>query len=205
MENDGVFRVALLLLFTLFIGHRGYYTRKYGDSPRGQNQDSAPPPSSGLANGIAVLAAIALLLYLLVPSWLAWAAIPFPLEVRWGGVGLTAIGFGLLQWSHNALGNNWSDTPRLIRGQSLVTTGPYRWVRHPIYASFLLILAAPLFISANWVVGVPWIIMTVLETISRVRFEESLMLTQFPGEYRAYMQRTGRLMPRIRRNDVDAP
>jgi protein-S-isoprenylcysteine O-methyltransferase Ste14 len=126
-----------------------------------------------------------------------WADLPFPAWLRWTGVGIALVGFMLLQWSQNTLGKNWSDTPRLLKEQSLVTSGPYRWVRHPIYTAFLLILGSTFLISANWMIGLTWIGMAVLEVASRISYEESLMLESFGDQYREYMKRTGRLLPRI--------
>ena len=85
----------------------------------------------------------------------------------------------------------------MMKEQTLITSGPYRTIRHPIYTAFLLILGSTLLISANWLVGLCWIGMTMLEIVSRIRFEESLMVEYFGDEYRAYMQRTGRLLPKV--------
>ena len=94
---------------------------------------------------------------------------------------------------------NWSDAPNLLEGQEMVASGPYRWIRHPIYAAFLLILGSLLLISANWCVGGLWIGMTGLDVASRIRTEETMMVSRFGERYRAYMRRTGRLFPRIRK------
>ena len=83
----------------------------------------------------------------------------------------------------------------------MVASGPYRWVRHPIYAAFLLILGSLLLISANWCIGGLWIGMTGLDIASRIRTEEAMMVSRFGAPYRAYLRRTGRLTPRLfRRN-----
>ena len=85
----------------------------------------------------------------------------------------------------------------MMKGQSLITNGPYQSIRHPIYTAFLLIMGSTLFISANWLVGLTWTGMTLLEITSRIGFEESLMLEYFGDQYREYMKRTGRLLPRL--------
>jgi protein-S-isoprenylcysteine O-methyltransferase Ste14 len=79
----------------------------------------------------------------------------------------------------------------------LVTSGPYRFIRHPIYTAFLLILGSTLLISANWLIGLAWISMTVLEVASRIGFEEQLMLEYFGDQYLEYSKRTGRLLPKF--------
>jgi protein-S-isoprenylcysteine O-methyltransferase Ste14 len=112
-------------------------------------------------------------------------------------VGIAILGFALLQWAQVTLGKSWSDTPRMMKEQTLVTEGPYRYIRHPIYTSFLLILGSTLFISSNWLIGVCMIGMTGLEIISRIQYEEALMTEYFGEQYRAYMKKTGRLLPRL--------
>lgn len=197
--DDLVFRLLLAALLLGFMAHRGYSTRKMAQ-PAAETVRERPPDGTQRAG--ALLAAGALIssgVYIVFPAWLAWAALPLPDWLRWGGVALALAGFGLLQWAHVALGRNWSDTPRLLREQALVTDGPYRWARHPIYTAFLMILGAPLLISANWLVGGLWLAATGLDIAGRVRFEETLLEEQFGAAYHAYAARTGRLAPRLGR------
>jgi protein-S-isoprenylcysteine O-methyltransferase Ste14 len=126
-----------------------------------------------------------------------WSALPLPLWSRWMGVAVALAGFVLLQWSQISLGASWSDTPRFMEGQKLVTRGPYRWIRHPIYTAFLLILGSLFLITTNWFIGLMWIAMTALDVAARMRAEEAMMLGQFGAPYQAYLGRTGRLLPRI--------
>jgi protein-S-isoprenylcysteine O-methyltransferase Ste14 len=196
MESDLPFRILLPLLILAFAAHRGYYVRKHGIE-----ENTLKKREEGLATKVAGLLGlagfIAVILYAINPDWLSRAALPFPLWTRWSGISFALVGFTLLQWAQNTLGNNWSDTPRMIHEQTLVTSGPYRFIRHPIYTAFLLILGSTLFISANWLIGLAWIGMTVLEISSRVSFEEALMLEYFGDQYRDYMKRTGRLLPKL--------
>jgi protein-S-isoprenylcysteine O-methyltransferase Ste14 len=85
----------------------------------------------------------------------------------------------------------------MLKGQTLITSGPYQFIRHPIYTAFVLILGSILLISANWFIGLACLGMTVLEVTSRIGFEESLMLEYFGDQYREYMKKTGRLLPRL--------
>jgi protein-S-isoprenylcysteine O-methyltransferase Ste14 len=127
----------------------------------------------------------------------AWAAIPFLAWVRWLVVVVALAGFLLLEWSQRSLGHNWSDQPRITQTQSLAQTGPYRWIRHPIYSAFLLIPGSTLLIAANWLVGGLWIVAVTLDIIARMRYEEAAMVRQFGEEYRNYQKHTGRLLPRL--------
>jgi protein-S-isoprenylcysteine O-methyltransferase Ste14 len=196
METETIFRIIVPLVILTFALHRGYYVRKHGEE-----QNTLKKREEGLASRIAgvlgLLGFVTILLYAIHPTWLSWASLPFPLWLRWVGVGIALLGFALLQWAQHTLGKSWSDTPRMIKEQSLITGGPYRFIRHPIYTAFLLILGSTLFISANWLIGLAWIGMTALEIASRIGFEESLMLEYFGDQYREYMQKTGRLLPKI--------
>ena len=196
METEVIFRMILPVLIVGFAAHRGYYVRKHGEE-----KNSLKKREEGLASKTAgilgLVGFVAVLMYAIQPTWLSWASLPLPLWLRWLGIGIAALGFALLQWAQNILGKNWSDTPRMIKEQSLITSGPYQFIRHPIYTSFLLILGSTLLISANWLIGLAWIGMTVLEIASRIGFEENLMLEYFGDQYREYMKRTGQLLPRI--------
>ncbi len=197
MNEIVLFRILLFVLLALFVAHRGYYTKKYGRSEAETRHARPTGVPQVVANILNIVALATTAIYLVMPQWLAWAALPFPGWVRWFGVVLAATGFALLQWSHAALSRNWSDRPRLLDDQRLVTSGPYRLVRHPIYTAFLLILSAPLFLSANWFIGLSWIAATALEIASRVRYEETLLAEAFGDAYHAYAARTGRLLPRF--------
>ena len=197
---DIPFRITLAVLIVAFIAHRGYYTRKYA----ADNPEPTPSRSSALAQRLTtvliVLAPVALLLYLMSPRWLNWAALSVADGLRWAGLALALVGFGLLQWAQNTLGRHWSDAARLQADHQLVTAGPYRWLRHPIYSAFLLILSAPLLLSANWLVGGLWLGMTCLDVAGRIRTEEALLLERYGDLYRAYCRRAGRILPRFSRN-----
>ena len=149
---------------------------------------------SGVLGSIGFISVIA---FVINPAWLSFASLSFPLWIRWAGVGIALIGFVLLQWSQVTLGKSWSDTPRMMKDQRLITDGPYHFIRHPIYTAFIFILGSTLLISSNWFIGLAWIGMTILEVISRIDFEESLMLEYFGEQYQEYMKKTGRLLPKL--------
>lgn len=193
---ETIFRITLPFLIIAFAAHRGYYVRKHG-----KEENTLKKREEGWTSKIAavlgMIGFIAILIFALKPQWLAWATLSFPLWLRWTGIGIALLGFALLQWSQTTLGKNWSDTPRMMKEQTLITSGPYQFIRHPIYTAFLLILGSTLLISANWLIGLAWIGMTVLEVASRIGFEEGLMLEYFGDQYRDYMKRTGKLLPRL--------
>jgi protein-S-isoprenylcysteine O-methyltransferase Ste14 len=196
MQTDALFRIILPTLIISFIVHRGYYARNHslpGDITLKERRAGSVPKFAIL---LGVAAFISLAAYVINPNWLALAALPLPDWLRWTGLGVAVLGFILLQWAQNTLGRNWSDRPRMMKEQMLITSGPYHWMRHPIYFAFLLILGSTLLISANWLIGLSWLGMTAMEVASRINFEESLMIEYFGDQYREYMKTTGRLLPR---------
>ncbi len=195
--DDILFRAILAVLLAAFILHRGYYTRQAKQSAGAVLEQPSPGRLNRLAGLLAIPVFLSTLVYFLRPAWMTWSALPFHDWLRWLGVGISLAGFALLQWSQGSLGENWSDTPKLMESQEMVFHGPYRWIRHPIYAAFILVLGSTLFISANWFVGFSWILMTVLDVVGRIRTEEALMSGRFGERYQVYMQHTGRLIPRL--------
>ena len=197
--NHSEFRAIIAALLIGFVAHRGFYTRKVQHAAEAVREQPKLGIASQIAGLLAILALLATITYIFIPAWISWSSLLLPVWSRWLGVGVALGGFVLLQWSQQSLGMNWSDAPNLLEGQEMVASGPYRWIRHPIYAAFLLILGSLLLISANWCVGGLWIGMTGLDVASRIRTEETMMVSRFGERYRAYMRRTGRLFPRIRK------
>ena len=112
---------------------------------------------------------------------------------QWAGVGLVLIGFGVAFWARMHLGRNWGIPMSLREGHELVTSGPYAYVRHPIYSGIML--AA---VGSILAVGLVWLALFVLCTVYFVvsaRTEEKMMLAQFPDTYPAYLRRTKMLVP----------
>ena len=141
---------------------------------------------------------IALAAYLINPSWMAWSSVASPNWLRWIGAFLALFVVPpLLFWTFRSLGKNLTDTVVTRREHTLVTHGPYRWVRHPFYdVVFLWILSMSLLIS-NWLMallGVSAFAMMVVRT----RIEEEKLIEIFEDEYRAYISRTGKFLPHLR-------
>jgi protein-S-isoprenylcysteine O-methyltransferase Ste14 len=131
--------------------------------------------------------------------WFDFADYVVPAWTGAAGTVVFAFAIWLLCWSHAVLGRNWSPTLRIREGHHLVAEGPYQYVRHPIYtAHWLWALAQPLLLH-NWVAGFSALVAVAPLYFLRVRREEQMMLEHFGEQYRSYMARTGRLVPRLRR------
>jgi protein-S-isoprenylcysteine O-methyltransferase Ste14 len=197
MTEPLLYRILVVILIIAFVVHRGYYSRKFPPSESETTDKLGSNRGSTISAIIFVLALIATVIYIFFPNLVDWASIPLPGWMRWLGVGIALAGFLLLEWSHRTLGGNWSDQPRITETQQLVQSGPYQWIRHPIYTSFLLILGATLLITANWLVGGLWIAAVGSDGLIRIRYEEAAMLKKFGEDYVDYQRKTGLILPRF--------
>eukprot|EP00727_Mastigamoeba_balamuthi_P008357 m51a1_g4143 putative isoprenylcysteine carboxyl methyltransferase (216) ;mRNA; r:224640-225287 len=119
-----------------------------------------------------------------VPAWASAAAAALQVPFLW-----------LLWRSLADLGLNWSVVLRVREGHSLVTSGVYAAVRHPMYAAiWLSSLTQPLLVR-NWVAG--WTVVPAMAAMWLVRWnkEEAMMRKQFGKEYEDYCSRTPALIP----------
>lgn len=97
--------------------------------------------------------------------------------------------------SHKELGRNWSITLEIRQQHELVSGGPYAVIRHPMYTSFLLMGIGQAFLLSNWIVGLAGLIGFAILFFLRVDKEERMMLEIFGPQYRAYSERTKRIIP----------
>jgi protein-S-isoprenylcysteine O-methyltransferase Ste14 len=149
MSDDQPFRLVLLAGIIVFMPIGIYHRLK---ARTGEKLD-------GRQEGLFILVtlrlvgaagAAGLIAYLINPACMAWAAVPLPVGLRWTGVGLGLIAGVLLVWMFRTLGRNLTDTVVTRKKHTLVTHGPYRWVRHPLYTSAALVVLAHSLIAANW-------------------------------------------------------
>jgi protein-S-isoprenylcysteine O-methyltransferase Ste14 len=165
----------------LFFGVRTYFQRKvkrlfreYGRVNEKQER---------LFFRLFALAYLLMPLYFLTP-WLDFAGLAWPAWLRWLGGGITCTGIGLFGWAHQALGMNWTAVLALSKEHKLVTTGPYRAVRHPMYSAFFMIGIGLLLLSANGFIGVTYLGTLLLMVAARVSLEEKMMLERFGESHR---------------------
>jgi protein-S-isoprenylcysteine O-methyltransferase Ste14 len=114
--------------------------------------------------------------------------------------GVLAIGvaFGsvcLIMTALKTLGKEWSLTARLVEGHKLATSGPYAYVRHPIYTGMLGMLIATGLAFTHWAALLPAFVIFLVGTIIRVRSEEKLLREAFGEQFENYSRRVPAIIP----------
>ena len=195
--NENIFRISAALILFTAIAISSYFRRK-ADKDTGEK-------ISRKVDGTAMMTVIKLaglvlwfspLVYLVNPNWMAWSKLGLPDSVRWLGIGLGVLCVVLIYWLFSSIRSGITPTSATRTDHKLVTSGPYRWVRHPLYT-----VGSSLFISFG-IMADSWFIATlgILAFIAmavRTPKEEDNLIEKFGNEYREYMNRTGRFLPKI--------
>ena len=127
-------------------------------------------------------------------SWLRLHLFPANPAAEVLGVVITAAGIGFAVWARLYLGGNWSSSVTVKAGHELVRTGPYRWVRHPIYTG-LLVMCLGSAIEIGRLHCFLSLVVVGLGFWIKLKQEESLMLRHFPVEYPVYQKQVKALVP----------
>jgi len=191
-----IFHTLFVISFLSFMGIRIYYHRRAGrEGGRMNVRDSRASIILRLLLGIP-LAGVTVA-YLIRPEVLGWAEVPLPIWVYGMGAALVIISFSMLIWTHQSLGANFSTILGTRVRRNLVTRGPYRWVRHPMYSVLFLFLFGTLLLSGNLLIGGSLLGSFLVTVGTRVAKEEAILEEEYGEEYRTYKSRTGRFVPQL--------
>jgi len=140
---------------------------------------------------------LGVILYLINPTWMGWSQFEAPAWFRLTGAGLGFLADIFAYWVFSHLGKNVTQTVITRSNHQLVADGPYRWIRHPLYTMGFLAYLSFSMLAANWyTAGMAVVLFLILNF--RVPMEESKLIERFGEEYRLYMNRTGRYLPKLR-------
>jgi protein-S-isoprenylcysteine O-methyltransferase Ste14 len=137
------------------------------------------------------------LVYLINPLWMVWSKIGLPEWVRWFGFGFGIIVVGLIYWLFASIQSGITPVSATRKNHKLVTHGIYRWVRHPLYTVGSSLYISFGLMSDSWFIMLMGVLAFIAMAI-RTPKEEANLIEKFGDEYREYMKRTGRFLPRLR-------
>lgn len=127
-------------------------------------------------------------------GWLDTRLWPRSLATYWIGVALLVAGLAFSVWARVHLGRNWSGVVTVKEGHELIRTGPYGYVRHPIYTG-LIAAALGTAIASDTVRAVIGVLIIAVSFVVKLRREEAFMRETFPGEYERYSVQVPALIP----------
>ena len=171
MDDASSFRTAFIAMLVLSVSVGGYHRWQAARSrePISRREEGwlifVPLRLGGLVLLVSAFA------WCIDPAWMRWAELPLPPAVRWLGAatGLASVAF--MGWTMHHLGKNLTDTVVTRREHTLVTTGPYRWVRHPFYVTAALLMLSATLLTANAALGLAGLVVLSLLAIRTPREE----------------------------------
>lgn len=195
--NENIFRIlAALILFT-GMGISSYFRLK---ADRDSGEKISRKVDGSVFMTIIRIGGLILwlspLVYLINPGWMAWSKIGLPDWVRWLGVFIGILCTFGIYWLFSSIGTGITPTSATRKDHQLVTRGPYRWVRHPLYTLGSSLFIAFGMMADNWFIALLGIL-AFIAMASRTPREEANLIEKFGDEYREYMKRTGRYFPRF--------
>jgi protein-S-isoprenylcysteine O-methyltransferase Ste14 len=194
--GGSLFRVIFICLFCLLTGLRVFYKLRAGFLRERlySREESIAFIVFRSILGVPMLWAV--FAYAFAPSRFGWMYVNLPTWLRFVGVLLGAGAIALLFWVHQSLGTNFSTSLAPRKNHTMVESGPYAWVRHPMYSAYFTFFLSVFLISSNWLAGSTGLaIILMLMTVRRIR-EESLLVERFGERYLRYRQSTGMFLPR---------
>lgn len=116
--------------------------------------------------------------------------------IGWIGIALTWVGVATAVWARYCIGVYWSARVTLKEGHQLIQSGPYAFVRHPIYTGMLLAAIGAALVAGEWR-GIVAVILLLVAHSRKAMREEALLTKEFGDEYTSYRKHTGFLFPRL--------
>ena len=195
--NENAFRILAAIVLFSGVGISSYFRHK-ADKDTGEKI-----PRS--VDGFTMMSFIKLgglilwltpLVYLINPVWMNWSKLGLHGSIRWIGVGLGVLCVLAIYWLFSSIGSGISPTAATRSQHTLVTSGPYRWVRHPLYTVGSTLFIAFGMIADNWFIAALGVL-AFLGMAVRTPKEEANLIAKFGDEYLEYMKRTGRYLPKL--------
>lgn len=202
MSSESLFRLICLAVLVLNISVSGYYRRKARQDGGAISRRAEEGQLIVLRLLVTLPLLLAIFAYLIHPTWIAWARLDLPEWLRWVGAAMMIGTIPMVVWVMRSIGRNISETVLTKERHELVTTGPYRWVRHPLYSSGLTMLLGLALLTANvFIAALVLVVWFMIVTVIIPR-EENALVDLFGLSYESYKSRTGRLLPVLHRNTL---
>jgi protein-S-isoprenylcysteine O-methyltransferase Ste14 len=192
MPSETALRIALAILVVIDLGLPRYFKRRCARP--------GPRPWRGLTwvlipeRLFTAALYVGLLAFIIDPQLIVWSHVRAPSSLRALGIPLSVAGLAGLAWAFRHLGRNLNAGVGAGHDHTLVTTGPYRWVRHPMYSAWAVLQLGYSLTTANWCIACLFLA-ALAAVVRRTPAEEAALAARFGDAYLEYRKRTGRFIP----------
>lgn len=195
--NETIFRILAALVLFSGVGTSIYFRIK-------ADRDSGEKLSRSM-DGTATMMVIRIfglilwlspIIHLLSPQWMEWSKIGLSEWARWFGVGVSILCTGGIYWLFSSIGTGITPVSATRKEHKLATNGIYRWVRHPLYTISSTFFVSFGMMADNWFIALLGVLAFIVMAL-RTPKEEANLIEKFGSEYREYMKRTGRFLPKL--------
>lgn len=146
---------------------------------------------------IIAVSLVASVTYAVSPASMAWSQVPGQDALRWVGLVAAIVATPVHIWAFVALGRYYDSVLVVRADHQLIDHGPYRWIRHPMYASALLGGLSLALLAANVLLLATFATSLVLVVARRIPKEEAMLAEHLGSCYQDYVARTGALLPKV--------
>ena len=195
--NETIFRILSAII--LFSGTGiSIYSRLKADRDSGErlSRSADGTPMMLVIRIFGLVLWLTPLVYLVNPAWMIWSKLGVPEWARWLGVGIGFLCVAGIYWLFSSIGTGITPVSATRKEHKLSTHGIYRWIRHPLYtvgSSFYISFGL---MSDNWFIIFMGVLTFIVMAI-RTPKEEANLIAKFGDEYREYMKRTGKFLPKF--------
>jgi protein-S-isoprenylcysteine O-methyltransferase Ste14 len=195
MLSEFALRVAMAVTFIPALAIGVYFRRR---SSTGEKLDRIQEglPILILLRLAGLTLWIAIFWWVFDPRALDWARLPVPEWLRWLGIPLFIAVFAWIIWVFRTLGHNLTDTVVTRKSATMITSGPYRLVRNPLYTAIMPIGLAVTLIQSLWLPFAASAFIFCL-LVLRTQKEEANLIARFGDDYLTYMRTTPRYFPKV--------
>jgi len=193
-----IYRLIILFILVLTLGISAFHRKRARDEGGTIKRQEEGWAALVARMGVALPLLIVILLNIFWPGSVTWTKFYVPAWLRILGLTLSVLCVPLLWWVFRSIGKNISETVLIKDQHELVTSGPYQWVRHPLYGGALVLLLSISLVFGDWIIMGYTLVGIMAFRLLVIPAEEKQLLKAFGEAYECYQSRTGALLPWIR-------
>ena len=191
--SETFYRITFVVLWIAYIAIRAPYQSRYKTLEKATSQAASREKLLLLLLTVGLIVVPILWVFGLLDRFVT----DLPDWVRLTGIAVALLSLVYFRRIHKALASNWSPTLEIFKDHELITNGPYKHIRHPMYTQIWIWALAQALITSNAVASLSGLLTWAVVYFVRVPEEERMMNARFGTEYSEYAGRSGRILPKI--------